>query len=92
MQIQRSKGEPLPEPLTLRIIDYRLNEQIAEPLAQLQRSRGRTGTRKAVTADQVYRLATTLLDPVAARPKRSPRAIMSAGSSNWSMMRCKSIN
>jgi len=69
VQIQRSKGEPLPEPLTLRIIDYRLNEQIAEPLAQLQRSRGRTGTRKAVTADQGYRLATTLRDPATAPAK-----------------------
>jgi transposase IS4-like protein/DDE family transposase len=66
VQIRRSKDEPLQEPLTLRIIEYRLDAQIAEPLAQLQRSRGRTGTRKAVTADQVYRLATTLLDPIAA--------------------------
>jgi len=66
VQIQRSQGLPLPEPLTVRIIEYRLDEQIAEPLAQLQRSRGRTGTRKAVTADQVYRLATTLLDPLTA--------------------------
>ncbi len=69
VQIQRSKDEPLPEPLMLRIIEYRLDPQIAEPLAQLQRSRGRTGTRKAVRADQVYRLATTLLDPVAAPAK-----------------------
>ena len=41
VQVQRSKDEPLPEPLTLRIIEYRLDPQIAEPLAQLQRSRGR---------------------------------------------------
>jgi hypothetical protein len=66
VQIRRSKDELLPQPLTLRIIEYRLDAQIAEPLAQLQRSRGRTGTRKVVTADRVYRLATTLLDPVAA--------------------------
>ena len=66
VQVQRSKDEPLPEPLTLRIIEYRLDPQIAEPLAPLQRSRARTGTRQAVSADQVYRLATTLLDPVAA--------------------------
>ena len=66
VQIQRSKEMPLPEPLTLRIIEYRLDEQLGEQLAQLQRSRARTGTRQAVTADQVYRLATTLLDPVAA--------------------------
>jgi hypothetical protein len=66
VQVQRSKDEPLPEPLTLRIIEYRLDERIAEPLARLQRSRGRTGTRQAASADQVYRLATTLLDPVAA--------------------------
>ena len=69
MQIKRSKGEPLPEPLTLRIIEYRLDERIAAPLAQLQRSRGRSGTRKAAPADQVYRLATTWLDPVAAPAK-----------------------
>jgi hypothetical protein len=69
VQIQRSKDLPLPEPLTVRIIEYRLDEQIAEPLAQLQRSRGRTGMRQATTADQVYRLATTLLDPVAAPAK-----------------------
>ncbi len=69
VQIQRSQDLPLPEPLILRIIEYRLDEQIAEPLAQLQRSRGRTGTRKATTADQVYRLATTLLDPAAAPAK-----------------------
>ena len=41
VQVQRSKDEPLPQPLTLRIIEYRLDPQIAEPLAQLQRSRGR---------------------------------------------------
>ena len=69
VQIQRSQGLPLPEPLTLRIIEYRLDAQIAEPLAQLQRSRGRSGTRKAGPADQVYRLATTLLDPLAAPAK-----------------------
>src|SRR5207244_5647798 len=69
VQIQRSQGLPLAEPLTLRIIEYRLDERIAAPLAQLQRSRGRSGTRKAVRADQVYRLATTLLDPVAAPAK-----------------------
>lgn len=69
VQVQRSKDQPLPEPLTLRIIEYRLDPQIAEPLAQLQRSRGRTGTRPAVSADQVYRLATTLLDPVATPAK-----------------------
>jgi hypothetical protein len=55
--------------LTLRIIEYRLDERIAEPLAQVQRSRGRSGTRKATPADQVYRLATTLLDPTAAPAK-----------------------
>jgi hypothetical protein len=69
VQIQRSQDLPLPEPLTLRIIEYRLDERIAAPLAQLQRSRGRSGTRKAAPADQVYRLATTLLDPVAAPAK-----------------------
>ncbi len=69
VQIQRSHDLPLPEPLILRIIEYRLDERIAEPLAQLQRSRGRTGTRKATTADQVYRLATTLLDPTVAPAK-----------------------
>ena len=69
VQIQRSQGLPLPEPLTLRIIEYRLDQQIAEPLAQVQRSRGRTGTRQAAPADQVYRLATTLLDPIAAPAK-----------------------
>ena len=66
VQIHRSKGEPLPQPLTLRIIEYRLDADIAEPLSHLQRSRGRTGTRPAVRAEQVYRLATTLLDPIAA--------------------------
>jgi len=69
VQIQRSQDLPLPEPLTLRIIEYRLDEQIAEPLAQLQRSRGRTGTRPAPPADQVYRLATTLLDAATAPAK-----------------------
>jgi hypothetical protein len=66
VQIRCSKDEPLPQPLTLRIIEYRLDAQIAEPLAPLQRSRGRSGTRQTVRADQVYRLATTLLDPVTA--------------------------
>jgi len=47
VQIQRSKDRPLQEPLMLRIIEYRLDAQIAAPLAQVQRSRGRTGTRKA---------------------------------------------
>ena len=69
VQIQHSQGLPLPQPLTLRIIEYRLDERIAEPLAQLQRSRARTGTRQASTAEQVYRLATTLLDPIAAPAK-----------------------
>ncbi len=69
VQIQRSQGLPRPSPLTLRIIEYRLDERIAAPLAQLQRSRGRSGTRQATTADQVYRLATTLLDPLAAPAK-----------------------
>lgn len=69
VQIQRSQDLPLPQPLTLRIIEYRLDERIAEPLAQLQRSRARSGTRQTTTADQVYRLATTLLDPVAAPAK-----------------------
>jgi len=69
VQIQRSQDLPLPEPLTLRIIEYRLDEQIAEPLAQLQRSRVHSGTRKAAPADQVYRLATTLLDPATAPAK-----------------------
>jgi hypothetical protein len=69
VQIQRSQGLPLPEPLTVRTIEYRLDKHIAEALAQLQRSRGRTGTRKAAPADQVYRLATTLLDPTAAPAK-----------------------
>jgi Transposase DDE domain len=69
VQVQRSKDEPLPEPLTLRIIEYRLDPQIAEPLAQVQRSRGRTGTRPVASADQVYRLATTLLDPATAPAK-----------------------
>jgi hypothetical protein len=69
VHIQRSQGLPLPEPLTLRIIEYRLDERIAAPLAQLQRSRGRSGTRQAARADQVYRLATTLLDPTAAPAK-----------------------
>jgi len=59
VQIQRSQDLPLQEPLTLRIIEYRLDERIAAPLAQLQRSRGRSGTRKAAPADQVDRLATT---------------------------------
>jgi hypothetical protein len=62
--------------LTLRIIEYRLDPQIAEPLAQLQRSRGRSGTRKAAPADQVYRLATTLLDPLTA-PARVSRRLLS---------------
>ena len=69
VQIQRSQDLPLQEPLTLRIIEYRLDEQRASPLAQLQRSRGRSGTRKAATADQVYGLATTLLDPATAPAK-----------------------
>ena len=69
VQIQCSQGLPLPEPLILRIIEYRLDAQIAGPLAQLQRSPGRSGTRKAAPADQVYRLATTLLDPIAAPAK-----------------------
>jgi Insertion element 4 transposase N-terminal len=61
-----SKANRLHHPLTLRIIEYRLDPEIAEELASLQRSRGRDGTRAKVKADQVYRLATTLLDPIAA--------------------------
>jgi hypothetical protein len=64
-----SADAPLQEPLTLRIIEYRLDAQIAEPLSQLQWSRVRSGLRKEVSADQVYRLATTLLDPVLAPAK-----------------------
>jgi hypothetical protein len=64
-----SADAPLQEPLTLRIIEYRLDAQIAEPLSQLQRSRVRSGLRQQVSADQVYRLATTLLDPVLAPAK-----------------------
>lgn len=69
VQVHRSQDQPLPEPLTLRIIEYRLDPQIAVPLSQLQRSPGRSGTRKAAPADQVDRLATTWLDPLTAPAK-----------------------
>jgi transposase IS4-like protein/DDE family transposase len=52
------------EPLILRIIEYRLSPELAGPLAQMQKSRSRSGRRVSKGADQVYRLATTLLDPV----------------------------
>lgn len=65
VQVKRSANAPLPQPLLLRIIEYRLAPPIATALAALQKSRSRSGSRRRPDADeQVYRLATTLLDPV----------------------------
>ena len=61
-----SSDAPLQQPLRLRIIEYRLAPEVAQPLSQLQHSRSRSGQRAVRGADQVYRLATTLLDPVLA--------------------------
>lgn len=54
---------PLPTPLTLRVVEYRLDERISQPLSQLQRSRARSSTRTSQQGPQIFRLATTLLDP-----------------------------
>jgi len=54
---------PFSEPLILRIIEYRLSPELAGPLARMQKSRVHSGRRECKGADQVYRLATTLLDP-----------------------------
>ncbi|HTK08634.1 MAG TPA: IS4 family transposase [Ktedonobacteraceae bacterium] len=64
--VQRSAGKRLPQPLTLRIIEYRLQPEMAQALAQVQKSRLTPSQRPRLSADHVYRLATTLLDPVEA--------------------------
>ena len=67
VQVPRTSTRPLQQPfLTLRIIEYRLAESIAAPLAQMRRSRSHTGSPRQPSLDQVYRLATTLLDPLTA--------------------------
>ncbi len=66
VQTRGSWDAPLKEPLTLRIIEYRLSPELAEPLSQMQKSRMHSGLRPVSTADQVSRLATTLLDPIEA--------------------------
>ena len=67
VEVPRTADRPLQQPsLTLRIIEYRLDESIAVPLAQMRRSRSRPGSRRTASPDQVYRLATTLLDPLTA--------------------------
>jgi len=63
VEIQHSSGKRLPEPLTLRIIEYQLAPEVAEPLSQLQKSRVKSGSDASRPPDQVYRLATTLLEP-----------------------------
>ena len=70
VQVPRTSTRPLQQPsLTLRIIEYRLDETLAAPLAAVRRSRSHSGSRRLPTPDQVYRLATTLLDPQMAPAK-----------------------
>jgi len=70
VQVRRSANTTLKDPLTLRIIEYRLDAQVAEPLSHMQGSRARSGLRPGSAPDQVYRLATTLLDPLLAPVKQ----------------------
>jgi hypothetical protein len=62
VDVRYSQGKRLPQPLTLRIIEYRLAPEVAEPLSLLQESRAKSGLRAGSTPDQVYRLAVTMLD------------------------------
>ena len=70
VQVPRTSTRPLQHPfLPLRIIEYRLAETLAAPLATLRRSRSHSGSRRQPAPDQVYRLATTLLNPLTAPAK-----------------------
>lgn len=64
--VQRSAGQHLAQPLTLRVIEYRLKPEMAQALSQVQKSRLTPSQRPSLSADQLYRLATTLLDPIQA--------------------------
>lgn len=66
VQARGSSSFPLPTPLTLRVVEYQLDERISQPLSQLRRSRARSSTRASGQGPQIYRLATTLLDPLQA--------------------------
>ncbi|GLV58109.1 transposase [Dictyobacter sp. S3.2.2.5] len=48
--------------LLIRVIEYRLQDAIAVPIAQQRRSRSTSGTR-APKRTELYRICTTLLDP-----------------------------
>ncbi|MDQ2903266.1 MAG: IS4 family transposase [Chloroflexota bacterium] len=71
--IHESQGKRLAAPLTLRIIEYRLAPEVAEPLCQMQESRTKSGRRAGSAPDQVYRLAVTILDP-----ERAPARVVAA--------------
>jgi hypothetical protein len=67
--ISPTKENRLTAPLTLRIIEYRLSSEIAQPHTPLQESRAKSGQRAGAAPDQVYRLATTILEPERAPAK-----------------------
>lgn len=50
----------------MRISEDRLRPEVGQPLAHLRRSRTRSGEDAVRRAEQIYRVATTLLDPVQA--------------------------
>jgi hypothetical protein len=64
--VRQSQDRLLAQPLVLRIIEYRLTPQFALAISRLRKSRLSPSQRPACSTDRVYRLATTLLDPVAA--------------------------
>ncbi|GCE07168.1 IS4 family transposase [Dictyobacter aurantiacus] len=58
----KAKDDGLQQDLLIRIIEYRLQDDIAIPIAQQRRSRSTSGTR-APKQPELYRICTTLLDP-----------------------------
>jgi hypothetical protein len=58
----KAKDYGLCEDLILRVIEYRLQDEIAEPIALQRRSRSTSGTRDP-KEPALYRVGTTLLDP-----------------------------
>jgi len=79
--ISPSKENRLTAPLTLRIIEYRLAPEVAEPLSQMQESRAKSGQRAGAAPDQVYRLAITILEP-----ERAPaREVAAAYHQRWEL-------
>jgi hypothetical protein len=58
----KAKDYGLCDDLILRVIEYRLQDDIAEPIALQRRSRSTSGTRDP-KEPELYRIGTTLLDP-----------------------------